>query len=92
MRESVDSQSIIASMVEDYVNSNDLAYGAYNFKLAKPEIFDEIPVQEEYQDQAELIKSIKSDEFIVRSKKLFSHRLSTQLSKVSTLNGSINED
>lgn len=92
MRESVDSQSIIASMVEDYVNSNDLAYGAYNFKLAKPEIFDEIPVQEEYQDQAELIKSIKSDEFIVRSKKLFSNRLSTQLSKVSTLNGSINED
>jgi hypothetical protein len=49
-------------MVENYVNSNETAFGAYNFKLTKPETYDEIPVQEEYEEPAEFIRSFLSSD------------------------------
>jgi hypothetical protein len=55
-------------MVENYVNSNETAFGAYNFKLTKPETYDEIPVQEEYEEPAEFIRSFLSSDLRSKSK------------------------
>jgi len=94
MEESTESQSIIASMVENYVNSNDTAFGAYNFRLTKPETFDEIPIEEEYEEPPEYFKSFRSDELIKKSNtsknSKSSNKKSNFGSKVSSLNESFN--
>jgi len=50
-------------MVEDnYIDGQEAAFGAFNFKLTRPETYDEIQVTEEYQEPATLIRSLKDHE------------------------------
>jgi len=55
-------------MVEDnYIDGQEAAFGAFNFKLTRPETYDEIQVTEEYQEPATLIRSLKDHEKANRS-------------------------
>lgn len=53
-------------MVEDhYINSQETAFGAFNFKMTRPETFDDMPLTEEYQEPTSLILSQKENSLLL---------------------------
>ena len=51
---------------ETMIDSNELAFSRYNFRLKKAEPFDEMPVEEVYIESEVYIRSIRDDSNSVR--------------------------